>query len=168
MWMALGLPPGGKLLSLERDDRCAAVAQRHLDLSAAADRVELRVGDALQSLEALGDDEGPFDLVFLDADKKRCTQYYELLMSRELLHPHSLVLIDNVLWKGRVLGLCTAGPAAEGAAAPAGNSAEERAARRDRVLTQAMHEFNVKVRKERRVEQVVLPLRDGLSLIRVL
>jgi predicted O-methyltransferase YrrM len=78
LWMALGLAEGGTLLSLERDDRCAAVAQRHLDLSGVGDRVELRVGDALHSLEALadhaavrqgkepgteGDAAGPFDVV---------------------------------------------------------------------------------------------------------
>ena len=62
LWMALGLPKGGTLLSLERDDRCAAVARRHLDLSGAGEKVELRVGDALDSIHALSTDEGPFDL----------------------------------------------------------------------------------------------------------
>ena len=62
--------------------------------------------------------------------------------------------------KGRVLGLSVSGP-------PSNLEGEDRATRRDRVLTQAMHELNVKVRKDPRVEQVVLPIRDGLSLIRV-
>ena len=111
---------------------------------------------------------GPFDVVFIDADKRKYGEYLDLLLdSGTLVRPGTLILADNVLWKGRVLGLCAAGPTTEGAAA-AGSSGEDRATRRDRVLTQAMHEFNVKVRKERRVEQVVLPLRDGLSLIRVL
>jgi caffeoyl-CoA O-methyltransferase len=75
------------------------------------------------------------------------------------VRPGTLILVDNVLWKGRVLGIeaSLAGPV-EG---------EDKATRRDRVLTQAMHEFNVKVRRDVRVEKVILPLRDGLSLIRI-
>jgi predicted O-methyltransferase YrrM len=77
-----------------------------------------------------------------------------------LVRSGTVILADNVLWKGRVLGV-----AAQAGVVPAG---EDKAAKRDRVLAQAMHEFNVKVRKDQRLEQVVLPLRDGLSIIRVL
>ena len=160
LWMALGLAEGGTLLSLERDDRCAAVAQRHLDLSGVGDRVELRVGDALHSLEALADDEGPFDLVFLDADKKRCTQYYELLMARGLLHPHSLVLVDNVLWKGHVLDRLDAPPMSDAVAASLDGPT-----RRSTALRDALHGFSMHAAADSRVRQLMLPLRDGLTWV---
>lgn len=162
---------GAHVTTLEVDPKAASVARGFFERSDYPERLELREGAALETLGKMvrEDGAGPFDVVFIDADKRKYGEYLDMLLdSGTLTRPGTLILADNVLWKGRVLGLCTAGPAAEGAAAPAGNSAEERAARRDRVLTQAMHEFNVKVRKERRVEQVVLPLRDGLSLIRVL
>lgn len=103
MWMAEALPPGGQLLSLERDERCAAVATRHLREAGLADRVEVRVGDAMDTLSSLPRGGAPFDLVFLDADKQRCTEYCGLLLDRGLVAPHALLLVDNVLWKGRVL-----------------------------------------------------------------
>ena len=70
LWMALGLPPGGHLLSLERDERAAEVAHQQLQASGVASQVELRLGDAMASLHALPDATPPFDLIFLDADKK--------------------------------------------------------------------------------------------------
>jgi len=80
---------------------------------------------------------------------------------KPLVRSGSLIFCDNILWKGRVM----AAAARSSDPPPPG---EDKAAKRDRVLAQAMHEFNVKVRKDKRVEQVVLPLRDGLTLIRVL
>ena len=80
---------------------------------------------------------------------------------KPLVRSGSLIFCDNILWKGRVM-------AAAARASDPPPPGEDKAAKRDRILAQAMHEFNVKVRKEKRVEQVVLPLRDGLTLIRVL
>ena len=74
LWMALALPEGGKLVSLERDERAADVARRHLDASGVGERVDLVLGDAMESLHALPEHDAPFDLVFLDADKKRSGQ----------------------------------------------------------------------------------------------
>ena len=99
--------------------------------------------------------------MFLDADKRKYALYFDKLFEYGLVKSGSIIVVDNVLWKGRVLGISSSGP-------PPEQMDEDRATRRDRVLTQAMHEFNVKVRKEGRVEQVVLPIRDGLSVIRVI
>ena len=75
LWMALALPEDGTLLSLERDERAAAVARRHLEAAGVLPRVELRMGDAFEALEAMPRGaEPPFDLIFLDADKKRTAQ----------------------------------------------------------------------------------------------
>ena len=72
LWMALALPPDGSLVRLERDERCAAVARKHLDAAGVASRVELRMGDAVEELENIRRGSiPPFDLIFLDADKKR-------------------------------------------------------------------------------------------------
>ena len=160
LWMALGLPKGGTLLSLERDDRCAAVARRHLDLSGAGEKVELRVGDALDSIHALSTDEGPFDLVFLDADKKRCSQYLELLLEKELLSETTLVLVDNVLWKGQVLDRLTQPPMSDDVAASLDGPA-----RRSTALRDALHGFSMRVAADERVRQLMLPLRDGLTWV---
>ena len=117
LWMALGMEAGGRLIALERDERAAAVARRHLAASyeagTSAERVEIIVDDAMDAIAALPADEPPFDLIFLDADKKRYPEYVDLLLERGLLAPHGLLLADNVLWKGRVLELL----APDGAAA---------------------------------------------------
>ena len=158
LWMALALPEGGTLLSLERDERAAEVARRHLDAAGVGDRVELRMGDALESLAALAGNEEPFDIVFLDADKKRCEQYYELLMERELLAPHSLLLVDNVLWKGHVLDRLDNGPPT----AEASRLMESRS-RRSTAIRDALHDFSMHLERDRRMRQLMLPLRDGLT-----
>jgi predicted O-methyltransferase YrrM len=74
-WMALALPPGGRLVTLEKDERAAEVALRHLDAAGIGSRVELRLGDAMETLAKLDPAEAPFDLIFLDADKKRTIEY---------------------------------------------------------------------------------------------
>ena len=126
------------------------------------ERIEIRQGNAVDLLHQMVEaEEAPYDVIFLDADKRKYAAYLDTLLGSGLVKSGTLVVIDNVLWKGRVLGISVSGP-------PSGEvEGEDRATRRDRVLTQAMHELNVKVRKDSRVEQVVLPIRDGLSLIRV-
>ncbi|EOD28387.1 caffeoyl-CoA O-methyltransferase, partial [Emiliania huxleyi CCMP1516] len=146
LWMGLALPEGGSLLSLERDERAAAVARRHLDAAGVGSRVEVRLGDALEALRALPEGEPPFDLIFVDADKKRTWEYYDLLVSRRLLAPDGLLLVDNVLWKGQA---ALALPAAE---------------RRSMALRDALHGFSTRLASDGRVQQLLLPLRDGLTL----
>ena len=160
LWMALALPPSGRLVSLERDERAAEVARRHLAASGVSDHAEVRLGDALASLAALPPDEPPFDIIFLDADKKRCGQYVELLLERELLAPHSLLLVDNVLWKGEVLRLLD--PSALTSLSPEAVALDARD-RRSMGLRDALHAFSLELAAESRVQQLMLPLRDGLT-----
>jgi caffeoyl-CoA O-methyltransferase len=96
--MAAALPPGGRLVTLEIDDDAADFAQRHFDASPYADRIELRRGPALASLAQL---EGPYDLVFIDADKTSYPDYYEAALAD--LSPNGLIVVDNTLRGGNVL-----------------------------------------------------------------
>ena len=98
--IARGLAPGGKLTCLELDEEYATIAQRNLERAGVADRVEIRVGPAQQSLGAMPA-EPTFDYVFIDADKPGYDAYYELVLPR--MTTNGLMLIDNVLMGGGVL-----------------------------------------------------------------
>jgi caffeoyl-CoA O-methyltransferase len=136
--MAEALPAAGHITSLELDARHAAQAQAHIDASPYADRITILVGPALASIARL---EGPFDLVFIDADKPGYSAYYEAVLPK--LAPRGLICADNVLWSGLVLERDDAD--ADGA---------------------AIRAFNDLVADDPRVECVVLTVRDGLTIIR--
>jgi caffeoyl-CoA O-methyltransferase len=138
--MARALRPDGRIHTLEVDEEHAAFAQRHIDASPFADRIEVLLGPALESVERL---VGPFDLVFIDADKESYARYYEAALPK--LAPHGLIVVDNTLWSGSVLD-----PDAEGA----GENARVLAA------------FNDMVVADERVVCVMLTVRDGVTLIR--
>jgi caffeoyl-CoA O-methyltransferase len=136
--MAAGLPPGGRIVTCEIDEQHAHFARRHIAASPHAERIEVRVGPAMATLEEL---EGPFDLVFIDADKTGYAGYYEAVLGK--LAPHGLIVVDNTLWSGRVL--------------------DEHPPEAD---ARAMAEFNEMVARDRRVVCVMLTVRDGITLIR--
>ncbi len=136
--MAAALPEGGRIVTCEVDAGHAAFAQRHVDASPYADRIDIRVGRALDVLAEL---EGEFDLVFIDADKDTYRDYYEAALP--MLSPRGLIVVDNTLWSGRV-----ADP-------------DERSEQ-----TVAIRAFNEHVRSDPRVVSVVLTVRDGVTLIR--
>ncbi len=136
--MAAALPPGGRIVTCEISDEHADFAQRHVDASPHADRVEIRRGPALETIAQL---DGPLDLVFVDADKEGYVAYYEAVVPK--LAPHGLIVADNTLWGGSV-----ADPAA----------GEE--------STQALRAFNAYVRDDPRTVSVMLTVRDGVTLIR--
>jgi caffeoyl-CoA O-methyltransferase len=136
--MAEALPPGGRIITLELDPAHAALAKSHIDASPFADRIEIHVGPALASAAAL---EGPFHLVFIDADKPGYRDYYEIGL--RLLSPGGLIVADNVLWSGRVLE-------------PSPDDAD----------TAAIVAFNDHVAADPRVVAVMLTLRDGVLLAR--
>ena len=138
MAMASALPPDGELITLDVSPEHVEVARRHIDASPWADRVEIRVGPALQTLASL---DGPFDLVFIDADKTNYRSYYEAVLP--MLSPHGVIAIDNVLWSGRVLD--------------ASDTTAD---------TRAIVELNDVIAVDDRVECVMLTIRDGVSLIR--
>lgn len=135
--MASALPPAGRIVTCEIDETHAEVAQRHFDASDFGDRIELRRGPALDTIAAL---EGPFDVVFIDADKTGYRDYYDALLPK--LAPHGVIVVDNTLWGGRVLD-------------PAETSES----------TVALREFNEHVLADDRTECVLLPVGDGMTVV---
>lgn len=138
--LARGLAPGGRLIACDRSDEWTAIARQAWLDAGVADRIDLRLGPAADTLAALPSDL-VVDLAFLDADKEGYVDYYEAILER--LRPGGVVLADNVLWYGQV--------------------ADPRA---DDADTVAIRAFNRHVLADPRVEVVVLPLADGLSVIR--
>ncbi|HVL05281.1 MAG TPA: O-methyltransferase [Acidimicrobiales bacterium] len=136
--MAAALPPEGTITTCEVDPERAAIARRHFDASPWADRIDLIEGPALESLTLL---MGPFDLVFIDADKASYARYYEAVLP--LLADRGLIVVDNVLWNGRVL--------------------DETDQSED---TRAIRAFNDMVVNDPRVTCVMATVRDGVLLIR--
>jgi predicted O-methyltransferase YrrM len=102
IWMARALPPDGRLVTLEIDDRHAEVARANLARAGLAQRVEVRLGRALDSLQRLADEgAGPFGLVFIDADKPNISEYFGWAV--RLTRPGSLIVVDNVVRDGAVI-----------------------------------------------------------------
>jgi caffeoyl-CoA O-methyltransferase len=139
MAMASALPAEGKLITCDVDPIATAMARRHWDASPWGDKIELRLGDARETLAALARSGARFDLVFLDADKQSYVDYWELALP--MLPIGGLVLADNTLWSGRVLA-----PETEA----------------DRGIVR----FNAHVRADPRVEHVLLSIRDGIMMAR--
>jgi caffeoyl-CoA O-methyltransferase len=135
--MAAALPPGGRIVTCELSDEHADFAQRHIDASPYADRIELRRGPALDTVAAL---DGPLDLVFIDADKPNYLNYYEAVLPK--LAERGLIAADNTLWSGTVA---------------------EDEDQSDSVV--ALRAFNDRVRADERVVCVMLSVRDGITLI---
>ena len=99
IWLARGLPSGGRLITIEADPRYADVARENIASAGLSDAVELRVADALEALADMqASDEGAFDLVFIDADKQRIPEYFESALA--LSHAGSLIVVDNVVRGG--------------------------------------------------------------------
>lgn len=136
--MAAGLPEGGRITTLEISERHAEVARRHIAASPHADRVEVIVGPALESVRRL---DGPWDFVFIDADKTNYGNYYEAVLPK--LAEGGVIAVDNVLWSGRVVD-----------------------APDDSDDTRAIVAFNRAVAADDRVVCVMCTIRDGVTLIR--
>ncbi|MFI5317438.1 MAG: O-methyltransferase [Myxococcota bacterium] len=140
--MACALPPGGKLLCCDVSEEFTAIARRFWQKAGVADRIELRLGPALDTLRALPAGES-IDFAFIDADKENYTAYYEEILRR--LRPGGLIAIDNVLWSGQVI------------------RADDQSAN-----TVAIRGVNDHVAADRRVQSVMLGVSDGLTLARKL
>jgi caffeoyl-CoA O-methyltransferase len=138
--IARGLRPGGHLLCLDVSREWTSIAQKYWARAGVADRIELRLGPAADTLAALPE-EPAFDLAFIDADKTSYSHYYELLFPR--LRPGALILADNVLQGGAVLH-------------PATNSAD----------VAAIKVFNETLVRDPRLQVAMLPVSDGLTLAR--
>ena len=135
--MASALPDGGTVVTLDVNAETTEIARRYATEAGVVDRIDYRVGPGSQTLADL---EGPFDLVFIDADKAGYIDYYEAALP--MLADGGLIVADNVLWSGRV------------ASEPQDDS------------TRAIQRFNEHVGDDERVESVMLTVRDGMTLIR--
>jgi caffeoyl-CoA O-methyltransferase len=138
--MAGALPAGARIVTCELDPERVAFAQRHIDDAGFAECIEIRQGPALETIAGL---DGPFDLVFIDADKGGYHDYYEAVLPK--LAERGLIVVDNVLWSGRV------------AEPPSDDDTDS---------TRAMRAFNDHVAGDARVVSVMLSVRDGVTLVR--
>jgi caffeoyl-CoA O-methyltransferase len=136
--MAAALPSGGRIDTLEVEEKHAAVARRYIEEAGYADRITIHLGPALESIERL---DGDFDFAFIDADKENYVNYYEAVLPR--LSEGGLIAADNTLWSGRVVD----------------ESEQDES-------TNAIRAFNDHVRDDGRVVAVMLTIRDGVTLIR--
>ena len=136
--MAAGLAPGGRIVTCELSPVHAAFARRHIAASPYADRIDVIEGPAIETIASL---DGPFDFVFLDADKVGYRAYYEAVLPK--LAPRGIIAADNTLWSGRLLD-------------PSDTTAD----------TVALREFNNFVATDPRVVAVQTTVRDGVTLIR--
>jgi caffeoyl-CoA O-methyltransferase len=135
--MAQALPDGGSIVSCDVNEDTTAIARRYAEEAGVADRIDYRLGPAIETLAGL---DGPFDLVFIDADKVGYVDYYEAVLPK--LADDGLILADNTLASGRVVE-------------DAGDG-----------MTSAIKRFNEHVREDDRVESVMLTIRDGVTMIR--
>jgi len=102
IWMARALPKDGKLITIELDPKHAAVAKKNIELAGLTDRIEVRIGKAIDILAKMdAEKEGPFDMIFIDADKPPYTEYFQYALS--MSRPGTLIVADNVIRDGKVL-----------------------------------------------------------------
>lgn len=141
--MAEALGEDGLVHTVECDDEMEDFIRHYIARAPYGHKMRLHIGDALEVLPALLATEPPFDLVYIDANKRQYPEYYHLLVPH--LPSGALILADNTLWDGKV--------AVE--------------ARESDIQTRRIQEFNRLVQEDPRVENLILPLRDGLSLIRI-
>ena len=139
--LAEGLPEDGVLVSLEHNDELEDMLRRNLALSPLGEKVQLVIGDAIEWLSNQPADEC-YDLVFIDADKREYSTYLDLVLP--LVRPGGWILADNTLWDGHII---------------------EPEYDKDK-QTIALRAFNDKVAQDERLDKVILPLRDGLTIIR--
>ncbi len=137
--LAEGLSKDGVLHTIEVNDELLPLIKNYIKKAGFDTRIRIHSGNALSIIPTL---DGPFDLVFIDADKVNYSNYYDLVFDKIRLG--GIILADNVLWSGKVLG---------------------QAERMD-TDTKALHLFNEKIRSDKRVECVLLPVRDGIFIIR--
>ena len=137
--IAHGLAPNGKLYTMEVNEELEYLIRKYFDKAQMQDKIELSIGDAATIIPNL---PSPFDLVFIDAGKRFYAEHFDLVIDK--VRPGGMILVDNVLWSGKVT-----------------------LAKHDKD-TQIIHAFNEKVLKDERVENVLLPIRDGINIIRKL
>ncbi len=137
--LAKGLQKNGKLITIEIDDELENMASRYFEKAGLQNKISQRIGSAIEIIPQLIEQ---FDLVFIDADKREYSTYYHLVFDK--IKSGGYIIADNTLWSGKVLDK----------PAP------------DDFQTKGVIEFNTLVKNDKRVEKVILPLRDGMTIIR--
>jgi predicted O-methyltransferase YrrM len=143
MWVAKTMGPAGRVIALDISEEFTSIARKHWASAGIADRIDLRIAPAAESLAKLVDngESGTFDFAFIDADKTAYDTYYEYAL--KLLRPGGLIAIDNVLWSGKVID-------------PSDTTAD----------TEALRALNTKIAADPRVTVNLVPIGDGLTLAR--
>ena len=141
--MSLALPEDGLVIALDKNQETSKIAVNFFRKAAQENKIKLIIAPALESLSNLNDQKQKFDLVFIDADKENYKNYFN--HSVDLVDKDGLILIDNVLWHGEVVD----------------DNKQDR-------ITASIREFNSYVNKDRRVENLIIPLGDGLTVCRKL
>ena len=139
--MALALPDGGKITTLDHDKKIVSVAKKFFKKGDLENLIETVISPAIETLKKFLQEGKKFDLIFIDADKGNYKNYYELCLN--LINKKALIIFDNVLWHGEVFKK---------------NVTDEQ--------TNVMREFNMHIKHDGRVEKVILPLGDGLTICR--
>lgn len=141
--VALALPPTGQVIACDQDPDITQVAQRYWQAAGVADRIQLHLAPALETLtHLLSTGQGnSFDFAFIDADKANYLNYYEQCL--QLLRPGGLIAIDNVLWAGQVVN-----------------------PNHKRPTVEAIRDFNAKLYQDDRIDLSLVPIADGLTLAR--
>ena len=134
LWMASGLDEKAELITLDIDPETNAIAQNYWAQSPDGEKIRPILGDARDTIKTL---EGPFDLIFLDADKENYIEYWEACLP--LLRTRGLLVVDNVLWSGKAL-------------------------KPDSELAEAIAQFNTHIKEDERVTRTMLSVRDGMLL----
>lgn len=137
--MAEGLAEGGKLITLDKNEEVESMVRKYFSEAGVADLIDYKIGDAMSLIP---DIQGPFDLVFIDADKKNYLNYFNLVLQKVRIG--GFIIADNVLWSGKVV----------------------QTEKKIDIDTQAILDFNRSVQEDDRVENVLLPIRDGLMVVR--
>lgn len=137
--LAEGLAKDGKLISIDVNEETSSFAKSFISKTEYANQIELVLADAKEFVKTINE---PIDLVFIDADKKNYLNYYHLILDK--IKPGGLIIADNVLWSGKI-------------------TMPEKEMDRE---TLALHQFNQFVQQDNRVENILLPIRDGLMIVR--
>jgi len=139
---ARALPEGGRLVCCDLHEEWTAMAREAWEAEGVADRIELRIGPASESLTALRQEGASFDFAFIDADKVNYDDYYEQCL--HLVRPGGLIVLDNLLWSGRVADHAVNDPD-----------------------TAALKVLNAKLGRDERIDFALLPIRDGIGIARI-
>ena len=141
LFLARGLPESGKIITVDNSDEFLSLAKKYWELDGVSAKIQSILGEGIEVMQSMIDRQHIFDLIFIDADKNNYLNYYELSLS--LLSANGIIIIDNMLWNGEVANI-----------------------KNNDSQTKTIRELNTKIQNDSRVEFSLLPLSDGLSLIR--